>query len=462
MKNSIKLAVLGLFALLLASCGGAAIKGGSTTPVAKTPAGTPQRLQTGPMKIAILVPMTGEVGPVGQQLVNAAAVALFEKPELKAELLPFDTKGTPAGAAQAAAEARVANVDMVLGPLFGSHVAVVRQGLAGSSVTMLAFTNDTQQANENTFVLGLSVSAQVERAITFLASQDKNRLILIGPEGPYTERAIIAAEAATAGLGVSLLRVGTYPEDADFNAISNKVKEVTDYNGRRAVWAAYERQLTLRVRSAANPAALLQGEAARFGEGSVRGRMLNGMAKVYRSFAGSGRNRALAETVQRIQGVAAIPVDDYDAILLPVGDDNLVAIGSMLDLFNAGRGFAQLTGTNIWQNVDLSSEPSLLGGWFTQTNEASLSPFMLAYQNNFHERPEPIAVLGYHGARVALEAAASGALPVTPEFVRKADGFNGLAGTVRFGSDSVMRHPLSIYQVNPEGAQELQGSDPGS
>jgi hypothetical protein len=87
---------------------------------------------------------------------------------------------------------------------------------------------------------------------------------------------------------------------------------------------------------------------------------------------------------------------------------------------------------------------------------------MLAYQNNFQERPEPIAVLGYHGARVALEAAASGALPVTPEFVRKADGFNGLAGTVRFGSDSVMRHPLSIYQVNPEGAQELQGSDPGS
>ena len=146
----------------------------------------------------------------------------------------------------------------------------------------------------------------------------------------------------------------------------------------------------------------------------------------------------------------------------PIGDDNLVAIGSMLDLYNAGRGFAVLTGTNVWSNLRLSSEPSLIGGWYTDSSEPQLSPFLQAYRSNYQETPEAIAVLGYHAARVALEAYASGNRPGAT-FVRRGGGFNGLAGTVSFGDDNIMRHPLSIYQVNPEGPQELPASGrPGS
>lgn len=447
-----------LVVLAVAACGGVAVKSPNGAQKPKDSA-QPAIASTGVMKVALLAPLSGDVGPVGQQLVNAAAVAVFERPDVKIELIPFDTLGTPAGAAQAASSARAANVDLVIGPLFGAHVPIVRQGLAGSNVTMLSFTNDPTQASGNNFAMGLSVGTQVERMVSYLAGQQRTRLIVIGPDNEYTSRTIAAVQAASIATGGSLVRSTAYPEDADFNDISKRVQQITNYQARRGEWQAYSSGLKPRVRTAADPAATLRQEATRFVGNDMRGEMLRGMATVYNNWAGSGRNRALAEVIQRIDGVDAMPVSDYDAVILPVGDDNLVAIGSMLDLYNAGRGFAQLSGTNLWPNVALSSEPSLIGGWFTQMSETALSPFVLAYRNNFQETPESIAVLGYHGVRVAIEAMLAGARPVTPAFVQRPEGFSGMGGTVRFGNDNVMRHPLSIYQVNPEGAKELQGAE---
>ena len=47
------------------------------------------------------------------KLVNAAAIAVFERPDLQVELLPFDTRGTPEGAASAASEGWYSNVTLV-------------------------------------------------------------------------------------------------------------------------------------------------------------------------------------------------------------------------------------------------------------------------------------------------------------------------------------------------------------
>lgn len=450
-------AVALLAGLALAACGNVAVRNQGQ---GQAQSGTVQPAAiTGTMKVALLAPLSGDVGPVGQQLVNAAAVALFERPDLKIELLPFDTRGTPEGAAQAASSARAANPDLVLGPLFGRHVPIVRQGLAGSNAALLAFTNDAGVAGGVNFVMGMSVAAQVERLASYLAAEGKTRLILIGPDNEYTARAVAAVQAASPASGVVLVRSAVYPEGADFNQISQQVQAVTKYEARRGEWQGFSTSLKARVRAADDPAAMLRQEAARFGGGDMRGEMLRGMATVYSNWASSGRNRALAEVMQRIDGVDAMPVSDYDAVLLPIGDDNLVAIGSMLDLFNAGRGFAVLAGTNVWQNVSLSSEPSLLGGWFTQTSETAIAPFVLAYQNNFQETPETIAALGYYGAHVAVEAMAAGGKAITPAFVQRPEGFSGSAGTVRFGADNLMEHPLAIYEVTPQGPRELQGPD---
>ena len=54
---------------------------------------------------------------------------------------------------------------------------------------------------------------------------------------------------------------------------------------------------------------------------------------------------------------------------------------------------------------------------------------------------------------------AAGGRAITPAFVQRPEGFSGSAGTVRFGADNLMQHPLAIYEVTPQGPRELQGPD---
>ncbi len=441
-------------ALTISACGGAAVRQSGPQREA-APAQAQKPAPTGPMRVAVLAPLTGDYAPIGQQLVNATAIALFEDEQAQFELVPFDTRGTPTGAAAAAGSAARERVDLVVGPLFGRHVGPVRQALQGSNTPILTFTNDTDLAGNNVFVMGLSVEDQIDRLAEFLRASNRGRLLVFGPDNDYTRRALQAAQTLSARGQIQLVRSATFAEDTDFNNISEKVKQLTAYDRRRADWRAYEARLISQVRQADNPAALLRSEAARFGEGSIRQRMLLGMASVYGQHISRGRNQALAEVISRIEGVDASPADDFDAVLLPFGDENLIAVGSMLDLYNAGLPFSQVVGTNLWQQEDLAREPSFHQAWFSAMNETALEPFARAYRAAYQQEPDPIAVLGYYAGRIAATAAAERARPVTPFFVQRPEGFQTRAGRVDFGPDNRMRPPLAIYQVTPEGPSEL-------
>jgi len=58
-----------------------------------------------PVKVAILLPLSGQHASLGQAMLNAAQIALFDVAYGGFELLPQDTKGTPEGARYAAQQA---------------------------------------------------------------------------------------------------------------------------------------------------------------------------------------------------------------------------------------------------------------------------------------------------------------------------------------------------------------------
>ena len=445
--------------LALTACGGAAVRNAPSSGASSSAAVKPDTgpHPTGAIKVAMLVPLTGEFADIGQQLVNAATVAVFEDKQQRFELIPIDTKGTPQGASAAATSALSERVDMVMGPLFGKHVPAVRQALGASNLAVLTFTNDNQQAGGNVFVMGVTVDGQVEKLASLLAQKNRGRIVVLGPDTPYTQRAIATVREMSGRGGVQLVRSGTYPEGSDYNGIASRVKAVTAYERRRAAWRSYENKLVSQLRAASDPGSFLSQEAARFGSGSIRNRMLRGMATVYRSNSGRGRNAALAEVISRIEGVDAMPADDFDAVLMPFADSSLVAVGSMLDLYNAGHPFAQLAGTNFWELQDLRREPSFHEGWYSSLDQASLQPYELSYRTTYQTEPNPLAVLGYYGVRVAMSAAGRNIRPVTPEFVRRPEGFDGSAGPFSFGADNQMRHPLKVYRITPSGPREVDG-----
>ena len=77
----------------------------------------------------------------------------------KLVLVPRDTKGTAAGAADAARAAIAEGVGIILGPLLAAEVEAVKPIAGDAHLNVIAFSTVTGLAGGNTFLMGFSARA---------------------------------------------------------------------------------------------------------------------------------------------------------------------------------------------------------------------------------------------------------------------------------------------------------------
>src|SRR3546814_18752473 len=94
-----------------------------------------------PLKVGLLLPLSGASADVGQALLNAAQLALFDLGGDRFTLVVRDTRGTPEGAAAAAESALAEQPALLLGPLFSPSPAAVNPIADTARVPMLPFYN---------------------------------------------------------------------------------------------------------------------------------------------------------------------------------------------------------------------------------------------------------------------------------------------------------------------------------
>ncbi|MEM7566952.1 MAG: penicillin-binding protein activator [Pseudomonadota bacterium] len=163
----------------------------------------------GPTRIAMLVPLSapGAAGQVGTGLRNAAALAMRDPGTSGLQLVVKDSGGTPEGASTAAAEAISEGAQLIVGPLFSPAVKAAG-GVAGSSgVPVLAFSTDPTVASRNVYLLSFQVGTEVDRVVSFAASQGRTRIAAMVPESNYGTLALSALRAAASRSGAQVVAV---------------------------------------------------------------------------------------------------------------------------------------------------------------------------------------------------------------------------------------------------------------
>lgn len=164
------------------------------------------------VRVALLVPLSGEAATVGEQLVQAAQLALEDTGDDRLVLLPRDT---PAAAETAATVARGVlgeGAKAILGPLYGGATRAVALQARATQVPVLSFSNDTTAAGPGVVLLGFSPEDQVARIVAFAADRGKRRLAVLAPDDAFGQRFVAAARAAVAREDeMRLVGVGVYP-----------------------------------------------------------------------------------------------------------------------------------------------------------------------------------------------------------------------------------------------------------
>jgi ABC-type branched-subunit amino acid transport system substrate-binding protein len=152
-------------------------------------------------RVGLLLPLSGGNAPLGQSMLNAATLALFDGGDPRVELLPRDTRGTPAGAVAAARAALAEGAVAMAGPLTLGETSAVAGVARGTPV--FAFTADEAQAGPGVWVLGVTPTQQARRMVAAAAQAGARRFALLAPEDAFGQRLAAGMRSAASDLGLA-------------------------------------------------------------------------------------------------------------------------------------------------------------------------------------------------------------------------------------------------------------------
>lgn len=163
--------------------------------------------------VALLLPLTGASATLGLSMQRAAG--LVQPIDARGDLMVFDTGGTPAGAAAAAAQALKRRARLVLGPLFTAEVRPVLAVVAGR-VPVVTFSNDSNLRESGAFMMGITPSQATAAILRYARQRGIRRLGVVTGDGLWAEQcaATVRRLEGELGLSVSALHSGAAPAPA--------------------------------------------------------------------------------------------------------------------------------------------------------------------------------------------------------------------------------------------------------
>lgn len=188
---------------------------GDTAPTVSTlPSSLPQSTGTS-VKVAILLPLSGGSAAIGQSMLQAAQLAVFDVGSDNFELVSKDTGGTPQGAARAATEAVQEGAQIILGPLFAEEVRAVKPIAQSANINVLAFSTDWTLGGGNVYVMGFTPFGQVERIASYAQKSGLTRVGVAAPSDTYGSTVAGSFEKESSKYGLTTTRNLTNPSGYD-------------------------------------------------------------------------------------------------------------------------------------------------------------------------------------------------------------------------------------------------------
>ncbi len=359
----------------------------------------------GVVRVGLLLPLSGRHAKLGQALLNAAQLALFDLADDRFALIVRDTGGTPAGAQAAARSAIQEGAGLILGPLFATSTTAMASEARAAGVNVISFSNDRQIAGNGVFIMGLAPDAQIDRVVDYASRQGLRRFAVLAPTTPYGNAVMQALRDSVQRKGAELSRVVTYnPGIADASA---EVRSLADFERRKQALLVERQRLT-----------------------------------------SAGDKRGL----RRLENQETLGPPDFEAVMLPIGGKSLLALAPLLPYFDIDQPEVRYLGTALWNDPRLGTEPALVGGWFAAPPPNLWQNFKARYNTTFGNEPPRVVSLAYDATALAAvlagRAFSSGSARVFQvEEIADASGFSGVDGIFRFLPTGEAQRGLAVLEM---------------
>lgn len=375
------------------------------------------------VKIALLLPLSGEHQDLGQAMLQSAQMALFEMRLNNIELLPRDTVGTVEGARKAAQSAISSGAELIIGPLFSSSVKAVKSITSRSNINMLTLSTDWSLAGGNVFIMGFLPFAQIERVAEYSLNNGIENIAILAPNTDYGNVVVASYNSLAYRMGLNRAEVIKFP--ADESDISNIIRSFTKYDER--------------VQNLAEEVLLLESYLVEFPEDELA-----------------------IERLKELEAMDTLGDVPFDAVFLPIGGDKARSIANLLSFYDLGPERVKRLGTGLWDDAGLATEQSMKSSWFAAPSPDNRKDFEKRYKQTYGSAAPRLSTLAYDATSLAAVLARNGLQTKGAPAFSRADftnpnGFTGIDGIFRFRSDGLIERGLAVLEI---GKKRVRVIDP--
>jgi len=358
------------------------------------------------VKIGILLPLSGKHELLGQSMLKAAQMALFDLGHSNFELIPRDTMGRADTARSAAQDAIENGAQIILGPVFSSAAKAVQPVAQSYRINMISFSTDWTVAGRHSYIMGFSPFDQVERIVEFASQKNMRDIGVIIPNSAYGNAVRSAFRSSAARNRINTIK--TIEITPGNSSVTASLRDFADYDRRIA-----DRQREVTV------------------------------------MGGHAHTKAQEE----------LP---YEAVFMPLGGTLARSVSNMLSQYDLPASRVKRLGTGLWDDPSLAAEPAMDGAWFASPNPRASDRFREKFEGIYGYEPPRLTTLAYDATALAGVLARKGLINGNqPAFdqasITNPNGFAGIDGIFRFGSNGVVERGLAILEFK---GGEIQVIDP--
>jgi branched-chain amino acid transport system substrate-binding protein len=318
-----------------------------------------------PLKVALLLPLSGVYQNIGQNMLEAAQIALFMYPNPNILLYPHDTQSTQTGARLAAQKAINDRATIILGPLTSEHTRAIQNDTAAAGIPILSFSSDETLANRNTHVFGHQKGIQAVQAAKTIADLDISTTAILAPNTPYGLNMSQKFQDAAFGLGISITQIAYFdPQSTDQ---SKELKILS------------QEQLSLKLLTQEKK--LLERE--------------------YR-LVGEDMSDISLTRLDELKKLDPQPLINFKALYLPVSSEKLPLIVSQLAFYDMDSDHVQLIGSGLWHEKSLYRNKGeyIKGAYYPAPHAGQMASLKTEFKQYYNKEMLDISSLAYDAVKL--------------------------------------------------------------
>ena len=347
------------------------------------------------IRIGLLVPLTGNNSEIGQSIIKSTRLAINKINNTSIEIVPRDTKSSPADTLRAAKELGELGIKIIIGPVFNENQAYLDE-LKG--ITFISLTNKGSNKSKNIINAGINAASQLNTIKKFLKLNKIKKTIFLTPDVNYKN------EVKKAISDSQIKIVKNYVYNTDPTKLTQQIEKITRYDIRKQN---------------------LEDEIVRLEQSNQNNKeqLINKLRK--RDTLGSVK---------------------FDSIIIADFDESLKSVTTSLlytDISPKKKYFITL---NQWFDESLLVEASLQPIYFPSINKKNYEEFSLEYFEKFNQHPNQLSFLSFDLVGLIYYLIIQNNSIIDEKIFTKKNLFKGKVGIFEIKNNKI-NHILNFYKV---------------